>query len=141
MDRNQTVRIAPSSISANGISLSEKASARPEMLLSGLVTIENGNMKPFHEVYPFIDLVSEMRWSDMNFVRSATCGPLSCLLIEGPQVAGTQVLMVIPLAPASVADKSSSLGASRLRDELAHRINLGKIKCVDGDLRWITDSK
>lgn len=141
MDKNRTVQLAPSSVTAEGVSLNQQSLPRAEMLISGQVLSAVGNLVSFCEEYPIVDLVTELRWSDMFGVRSATCGPLSCLLIEGPKVADTQVLMIIPLTPAQKVNDKFSVGANRLKEELANRIASGQIHCLPGDLNWITKDR
>lgn len=136
MDRNQTVRIPSSSVTVHGISLKEDSLPSAELLLGGMVSSENYRLKPFGEMYPLVDLVSELRWEDIIAIRSATCGPLSCIIIEGPKVADTQVLLIIPLMPIHKSDRKASIGASRLKEELSTRVLAGNIKCMDGDLKW-----
>lgn len=120
-----------------GVSLKEEALPSAELLLGGMVSSEDYRLRPFGEMYPLVDLVSELRWKDIKAVRSATCGPLSCIVIEGPRVADNQVLLIIPLMPIHKADRKTSLGASRLKEELSTRILAGEIKCMEGDLRWL----
>jgi len=139
MERTQYAQIEPANITSDGIRLSPELIPPRELLANGYVLTDEGRIKLFFDAYPLANVVSSLHWSDMTVARSGTCGPLSCLIIEGRSVASIKNLLVIPFVPASSSQPHFTTGTNLLRDGLYSRIQSGFIRHLPGDLAWLLD--
>lgn len=107
-----------------------------EQLVMGLVMTSRG-MNSFAVEFPFPHLVDCMAWDSITHMRSATIGPLSCVLLEAEGVGGTQLIMPIPCIPVSATKVEFAAGARVLQRELISRVNRNQISVIPGDLTWL----